>query len=195
MSETFEVDGYTIKIEQDHNPLNPRTEYDNVGKMVCWHRRYNLGDEQPTRSPDEYLHYMMWEREHRLHGKWVPDDIKEKDLQAYIDKRFVVLPLYLYDHSGLSMSTGPFGCPWDSGQVGFIYVESESKEYDDLEAGLKGEVKTYSQYLQRDVWGYIIEASDGETLDSCWGFYEFNHCKSEAERIVSGYPKQLALCA
>ena len=23
------------------------------------------------------------------------------------------------------MSTGPFSCPWDSGQVGFIYVEKK----------------------------------------------------------------------
>lgn len=195
MSETFEIDGYTIKIAEDYNPVNPRTEYDNVGKMVCWHRRYDLGDEQPTCSPDEYLHQMMWEREDRLHGKCIPDNIKQEDLQAYIDKHFVVLPLYLYDHSGLSMSTGSFGCSWDSGQVGFIYVESESKEYDDLEAGLKGEVETYNQYLEGDVWGYIIEASDGETLGSCSGFYGFNHCKSEAEHIVSSYPKQLALCA
>lgn len=195
MSETFEIDGYIIKIEQDHDRLNPRTDYDNVGKMVCWHRRYDLGDEQPTCSPSEYLHQMMCDREYKLHRKWVPDDIKEKDLQAYIDKHFVVLPLYLYDHSGLSMSTGPFSCPWDSGQVGFIYVESESKEYDDLEAGLKGEVETYDQYLRGDIWGYTIEAPDGEIVDSCWGFYGFSNCKSEAEHIVSSYPKQLVLCA
>jgi hypothetical protein len=195
MSETFEIDGYTIKIEQDDDPVNPRTEYDNVGKMVCWHSHYSLGDEQPRCSPDEYLHQMMWEREDRLHGKRIPDNIKQEDLQAYIDKHFVVLPLYCYDHSGLSMSPRPFGCPWDSGGVGFIYVESESKEYDDLESGLKGEVETYDQYLRGDIWGYTIETSDGEVLDSCWGFYGFSHCRSEAEHIVSGYPKQLALCA
>jgi hypothetical protein len=30
--------------------------------------------------------------------------------------------LYLYDHGGITISTGPFSCPRDSGQVGFIYA-------------------------------------------------------------------------
>lgn len=194
MSETFTIDGYTVKIEPEDYPLNPRTEFDNVSEMVCWHRRYNLGDKQPTCSPDEYLHKMMSEREYRLHRKFVPEEIKQEDLKAYIDKHFLVLPLYLYDHSGLSISTESYSCPWDSGQVGFIYVERENTEYSDPEAGLRGEVKTYDQYLQGDVWRYIIEAPDGEILDSCSGFYGFDHCKSEAKHIVSGYPVQLAPC-
>ena len=39
--------------------------------------------------------------------------------------------LYLYDHSGITMSTGSFCDSWDSGQVGFIYVTKEDieKEY------------------------------------------------------------------
>ena len=41
----------TIKIAYDSDPINPRAEYDNAGKMVWWHRRYVLGDEQPSESP------------------------------------------------------------------------------------------------------------------------------------------------
>jgi len=197
MTETFEIDGYTVKVEQDHDPMNPRTGFthnDNVGKMVCFHRRYDLGDEQPKCSPDQYLFQMMWEREHSLHRKWVPEDIEQRHLEAYINKHFVILPLYLFDHSGLSMSVRPYGCSWDSGEIGFIYVDGESKEYDDLIAGLTGEVETYNQYLGGDVWGYIIEDSAGDVIDSCWGFHGFDYCKSEAMHILSGYPKQLALC-
>ena len=35
----------------------------------------------------------------------------------------MILPLYLYDHSGITMNTTGFSCPWDSGQVGWIYAD------------------------------------------------------------------------
>ena len=37
-------EGVTVSIEQDGDACNPRTEYDNVGVMVCFHSRYTLGD-------------------------------------------------------------------------------------------------------------------------------------------------------
>jgi len=33
----------TAVILRDSDPINPR-EWDNVGSMICWHSRYNLGD-------------------------------------------------------------------------------------------------------------------------------------------------------
>lgn len=43
-----------------------------------------------------------------------------------------MMPLYLMDHSGLAMQTESFHDPWDSGQVGWIYVSKEDalKEFD-----------------------------------------------------------------
>ncbi len=35
----------------------------------------------------------------------------------------VALPLYAYSHGGVTISTSPFGDPWDSGQIGAIYAE------------------------------------------------------------------------
>lgn len=34
----------------------------------------------------------------------------------------LLMPLYLYDHSGITISTSEFCDPWDSGQIGFIYT-------------------------------------------------------------------------
>jgi len=31
-------------VVRDDDPLNPRTHFDNVGHMACWHRKYGLGD-------------------------------------------------------------------------------------------------------------------------------------------------------
>lgn len=43
--------GFTIKVEDDPEPNDPR-EWDNLGTMICAHRRYILGDEQDRGSFD-----------------------------------------------------------------------------------------------------------------------------------------------
>jgi len=35
---------------------------------------------------------------------------------------------------------------------------------------LLAELNEYDQYLQGDVWGYIV-TENGEETDSCWGFF------------------------
>jgi len=148
--------------------MDPR-EWDNVGTMYCWHGRYNLGDRQPNCTPDEMVIQIMCE-DSGADESLVP----LKDAHRYLEKHFIILPLYLYDHSGITMSTEPFSCPWDSGQVGFIIAPRGAEGMDDelLTTRLKGEVTTYDQYLTGDVYGYVIEGPDGELDDgSCWGFF------------------------
>lgn len=117
------------------------------------------------------------------HGRY---QLADKHAAPPPDTNAVRLPIYLYDHSGITISTKPFSCPWDSGQIGFIYCTYEQirKEYD-LNPGqipgetirrvfeiLEQEVKTYDQFLRGDVYGFVVEDQDGEHLDSCWGFYQ-----------------------
>ena len=45
--EVLDIDGFKVKIFHDSAPQSPR-EWDNLGTMVCWHRKYCLGDEQRT---------------------------------------------------------------------------------------------------------------------------------------------------
>lgn len=113
------------------------------------------------------------------------------------EERIFWLPVYMYEHGNIALSTAPFSCPWDSGQVGFIWVtkkavqEIASKELSLEELRqfghrlLEGEIETYSQYLSGEVYGficerYIGEEGDGadrdddnnwEEEDSCWGFF------------------------
>lgn len=141
MSYTYEEEEYrgcTIRIEQDDNPESPR-EWNNVGTMVCFHDRYNLGDMRPNRYPDECLEHMAAKHDERFqfwarlresaYYRFCEKDQAmlrierhyQEHMRRALDERFVILPLYLYDHGGITMSTGPFSCPWDSGRVGFIY--------------------------------------------------------------------------
>lgn len=194
MSEKFTVDGLTVHIEPDDNDMNPRTEWDHVGTMVCWHSRYKLGDEQPSHPPDEFFLRLMQDREFDA-GRDVPDEINMDHVARYIDRHFYVLPLYLLDHSELSMSTGSFGDPWDSGQVGWIYMSKEEAKKEHLSdplATLRSEVAEYDQYLTGDVWGYTITDGGGHHLDSCWGFYGFDNCKEEATESAQAIAKRLS---
>ena len=74
----------------------------------------------------------------------------------------MILPLYLYDHSGITMNTTGFSCPWDSGQVGWIYADRRriEAEYgkvtpetvEKARQVLEGEVKSYDYFLTGQCW-------------------------------------------
>lgn len=177
---------FKFEIKQDPNPSNPRS-WDNLGTMVCFHRRYNLGDENYYCSNN----YDSW------------DEMKEDIINN--ENVHTILPLYLYDHSGIAMNTTGFSCNWDSGQVGFIFiskdkVKKECMDESKVELYLKNEVETYNQYLTGEVWRYeiyeITECNHGhkhiELIDSCSGFYDENHCKEEANNLIKYY-ENLAL--
>jgi hypothetical protein len=146
---------FEIEIYQDIDPMDPRS-WDNLGVMACHHGRYKLGD----------LHNSMCIQE----------------LNEYVNRKDVVsLPLYLYDHSGITMKTSRFSCPWDSGQVGYIYVTYENikknwnvkrvtkKLIKQTAEMLENEVKIYNDYLIGNVYGYVVKRN-GSQVDSCWGY-------------------------
>jgi hypothetical protein len=163
-TETKVATGYTMEIFQDEDPANPRTEWDNLGTMVCFHGRYNLGDEHDYDSND----FDTWEELKK-------QIIKDEDPA-------VILPIYLYDHSGITISTSPFGCRWDSGQIGFIYLSKQrareeygfkrmsAKMKERITNYLDGEVDTYDQYLTGEVYGFDIMEGD-EVIESVSGYY------------------------
>jgi len=159
----------TVRIKQDPEPESPR-EWSNLGVMACWHRRYNLGDVQPKQDAED----------------WLAENAPEGS---------IVLPLYLYDHSGITMSTSGFSCAWDSGQVGvivatpariremFMVKRITKKVRERATECLVSEVKSYDDFITGNVWGYTIESvkdcescgskttGDEDVDDSCWGFF------------------------
>lgn len=177
--------GHRIVIDYDEDRLNPRKEMDNMGTMICFHGRYRLGDEHGYRDPKAFVEKITGLDTDELGSN--PND----DLGDGSKYRIVWEPLYLYDHSGITMSTSPFSCPWDSGQVGVIYVTYEdvwmsivagppaempkgwipdADVIAQAEAILKGEVETYDQYLRGDVYTYavygpVLEAERGDDID------------------------------
>jgi len=144
---------YRLRIERDTDVQNPRSECDQVSNMVCFHSRYKLPNEGDYNK--DYI------------KGW--DDL-EKRLVA--DGAIVILPVYMLDHSGLSVKTTSFTCgnaQWDSGQIGFIFYTKQAllenfgwkilTQSRLLKAAdyLRAEIETYDQYLKGDVWGFTLE--------------------------------------
>lgn len=174
MSDETEYKGYTITIEQDEDVESPR-EWCNLGTMLCRHRNYNLGDAQINTDEVDLIG---------------DPDYDWPTLDAYLIDRHdmapgsPILPLYLMDHSGLSMSCGDYGDRWDSGQVGWIFATNNGVKDcgtpPELWAeALTGEVATYSQYLEGDVLSYTAIAPDGEYVGGCCGFYRDDDYSNE----------------
>lgn len=177
-----------IRIEYDHDGPSPREDYDNIGKIIYSSSRHILGDENV--SVDELDRVSREIRKGRLIG-W---------------------KVFAYIHSGTTLRVGetnPFGCPWDSGQCGFIYctpeqavkewgrkrltkgVRAQALEY------LKGEIEEFDLYLRGECYGYVIErltldddgdVTETEELDACWGFLgETSYCLEEARDAARAY--------
>lgn len=123
----------------------------------------------------------------------------------------VVLPLFVYEHSGITMSCGsnmgstesrgryPFdSAGWDTSMVGFIFDTPETRkttgcEGEHIEAALRAEVDEYDSYLRGDVYGVVVDIPgiDNHMLN-CWGFIgekwaeeQAREMADEAEQIVA----------
>jgi hypothetical protein len=177
---------FELKIEQDTNPMNPRTDWDNLGTMVCFHKRYDLGDKTDYRTED----YDSWNE--------LEEGIVKNEGEVFI------LNLYLYDHSGITISTSPFDCRWDSGQIGFIFVskykmKKEGIDESKVEEYLKGEVETYDKYLTGEVYCYEvyeIETCDKghqhkKLVESCGGYFGEEECESEGQSVLQHLEKEV----
>lgn len=180
--------GLTVEVEVDDISENPREP---IGTMVCWHRRYRLGDE---------------------HDFDTPRDFQESDMK----RAYVVLPIYLYDHSMLALSTESFvgravHAEWDSGQVGYIYILPEkAKEltgYEPTEENretvkclLEEEIETYDNYLQGNVYAYTVTDENGDLIAGGNGYAadsmgeaveEMKNCCYEYRLLFEKLQKQL----
>ena len=172
MEEQFDMgNGNILEVERITYEADDPRAWDNMTKMYCFHRNYRLGDDHSF-DPDNYDSF---------------DDMIETEFNTD-DGEDIVTNLYLYDHGSITISTAPFNCRWDSGQLGFIVITKETiiKEFGDnskdsrIKAmhNLACEVNTYDQYLRGDVYMYRIKNSEGVVLDDCYGFFGDDHTKS-----------------
>ena len=215
---TKQVDDITLTIDPDpDSDWSPRDD-DNFGIMICMHRRYELGDKFHYDLPEGVAYHFdddgNWledpdqQDENGVYvnvpccvrGQGEFDD--KYDMAATYSQWFlktvqkeggIVLPLYLYDHGGITISTSAFQCTWDSGQVGYIYVtkakiiENYGDDSDESKARatdlMVGEVKEYAMFIEGDIWKYEITTGvdDADEDLTGHGILGYDNCLEQAE--------------
>lgn len=83
-----------------------------------------------------------------------------RDCQILLDKHIAWLPLWLHDHSGLSMDCDTqFRGSWDDSNVGWIVTaitDGSNNTKNEAERIMRDEVKEYSDYLSGENYGYTL---------------------------------------
>ncbi len=146
---------------------------------------YDEGTESP-RSWDNMGVLALLER-NRLCGD------KDADPRDITEDAMHILPVYKYEHGGVKYNTGGFSCPWDSGQVGYIYTTPKRLEAmcgksipsdERIIDILNSEVKVFSDWANGECYRFTVERCEHcdhcdkttwEYVDSCGGFIGDNH--------------------
>jgi hypothetical protein len=169
METTFDLtENRKLIVSYDEWAESPRN-WDNLSKMIFFGKHSHLGDKHNINSDD----YNGWE-----------------ELEEAIRKEYNVVILekvYAYSHGGMTISTSPFSCPWDSGTLGFVIITKEDikenygwkvltkkrldKAINFLDNIIKGEIKVLDNYINGEVFSFQIQDEAGEIEDSCCGFY------------------------
>ena len=211
---------YKVVVSYDDWGHSSRTDWDNVG-MLYSVSKYVPSDkdaESPdhTLVPDaeivrwaceelsrEDLKLIAWNR--RSYGGTKAECVRDwietacfggaqsypESLHNLMGHHAVILPVYAYVHSGVSVSTGGYSCPWDSGCIGVIWCTQEKarEEWGDDWADkgaeyLKGEIQTLDKEYAEGYRSVMIMDADGECVESCCGFLGWDADESGATDLA-----------
>lgn len=191
-----------LKIVYDDNCVCPFDEW-------CWPSTLTIrllekeiiGDNGPPletfikwleNGPDELL------CPHRTcHGCEEYEDCDKRESLEEIDKfteEYHWLPVYKYEHGNVVFNTTGFSFPWDNGIVGYIAISKEefSKEFHESvspDQYLATTIQLLSDWANGNCYGFVIEDSDGNVQDSCWGYYGEKGIEAaieDAKEVITG---------
>jgi hypothetical protein len=153
-------------------------------------------------------------RSRNILGNTTADAEQDADIARKVrDGEYIGIPVWAYVHGSSTIEaaySNPFGCQWDSGRSGWTYMtKAQAREHYGVKRitkairaqaidFLKCMVSEFDDYLQGNVYGFIVENTDtDENLDSCWGFYGAKYAEESArealKQMESITPLQLEL--
>jgi hypothetical protein len=190
---------FRVRVEYDHDGTNPRTDFDQLGTMVCSHRRYDLPREGNLTA--------------EIDDAFDRGGLRLAARYLCVVHGAVVLPVYGYDHGQLRLKagkrTGAFADPWDSGIAGVIYARradiarewvgngSAMPSDDEIAGWLANEVEQYDTWANGEMTGYVVERATcpeadhadcgsecWQLIDSCWGYYSVAEAMEQGRAAV-----------
>ena len=194
----LESDGakYKLSFHQDNDSEDPR-HWDPPATMLCWSKRYSLGDKHNYDTINDALYSLC--EQYGLDAETIckfqdgDKSPKQRDqrIMDELKEHVCIKFIYMFDHSGITISVDDFRDAWDSGVVGIIYMDKQTtldnfpnadevSWYMIAEQHLRDEVNEYDQWINGDIYGYCLEKlvkcehcnhEVEEHIDSMGGFY------------------------
>lgn len=188
--QSCEYRGYTIEVTPTADPREPFEDMGRLGTFAFFDRSGAYKNEGLFAQTD--------------FGDW-------DQMQAYIEGkrglRAICLPVYIYRHGADAISTTPFTCTWDSGQLGFTFATKEAirdwfgwkyvtgERVEKARKVLQSEIELMNKYIRGEVYDWTIHNSLGGFEDSCGEYYSEEEAVSSAKHFVNGLVKADELVA
>ena len=165
--DTITYDNHKISINQsdfDESPLDWATASERGATFVLSHRHYNL----PNELDVDFEDYSNWH-----------DLAREEAPEGQPVHKFV----HWYEHGNIAvyLSDTPNVGGWDRGCAGVVYGENEEV--------LEGVFNTWKQYIEGDVWEYMITNEHDEFVDRLSGIYGYDYAVEEAKSFIDSYER------
>lgn len=185
----YENDTHVLNICYDNYAESPRA-WDNITEIILFGKCQSIGDKHDFSDPEEMVdalleeHLQMDEDQigdlYKAAVEHAPKDRRAQHeyMLAELSDVLYITPIYVYDHSGVTISTSPFSCRWDSGVAGFAYIskstintetmwkdsledrqEGHTKYktwYELAEALVESEITTLDHWVTGDVYGFQV---------------------------------------
>ena len=163
---------YLLTVEYDDDScFDPRDEY-NMTTMICWHRRYKLGDRHTYEDIESFLYDLCQKVLQKSQDEVESMTCKEMLKLLEESNLICIKQLNLYDHSGITISTSsayPYNDRWDSSPVGFVYItigdliasgiiiDDNENWKEAAEPIIENEVQIYDYFLRGEVYSFTLE--------------------------------------
>jgi hypothetical protein len=201
-----ERNGFTVTIEYDPDCPSPRDD-DSPGAQLALFARHYTFPNDPGLDPEDFTGWAdMAACLRREHGA------------------VHIMAVHMMDHSGLYFRASDLGTGsafpedpgrWDSGCIGFAYVDREVWEdtqgtdwQNAFTAGpeayaeqarmarslIISDVEQYGMYVNGECFAYTVTDRYGEILDDCAGFIGIEYATSEAD-MAADWLKHVAKCS
>lgn len=176
------------KLVLDHpetNPYERPIDQDELFKYALHHGRYSFRNDFPQINTGDYNNW-----EEYLNA-----------IQEDLEQEILSFPIYMYEHSGISFSTTPFGYIWDSGKLGYAIITKEKlfKEYNvekiteslkkNLMGFLQNILKEHTQYINGEIYTVELyklgdEVKDNEFVDSVGWLYTIENIEEAVHELI-----------
>lgn len=167
---TEKVHGCTIRIVQDESyDYSPDEDGNEDLFLVAFHRDFDVR----RKGFEEYVAALAFADR----DKYTEDELDEwqKERNKQVTKEYHVFGLEAYIHSGVVLALSQEGNfpdrRWDVSQLGAVFVKKEHwKTKAQARKAALSLIEEWNDVMSGNVYGYIVEDSQGNDVDSCWRF-------------------------